>query len=61
MSTQKARNMNVKDKPLNMRVTAAERAAIVELAKNEGLPVATFIVWLLRKEAKERGLEWPQS
>lgn len=60
MSTQKARNMNVKDKPLNMRVTAAERDAITALAKNEGLPVATFIVWLLRKEAKERGIEWPE-
>lgn len=59
MSTQKARNMNVKDKPLNMRVTAAERDAIAALAKSEGLPVATFIVWLLRKEAKERGIEWP--
>lgn len=60
MSTQKARNMNVKDKPLNMRVTAAEREAIVALARHEGLPVATFIVWLLRKEAKERGIEWPE-
>lgn len=60
MSTQKARNMNVKDKPLNMRVTAAERDAIAALAKSEGLPVATFIVWLLRKEAKERGIEWPK-
>ena len=59
MSTQKARNMNVKNKPLNMRVTPAEREAIVELAKSEGLPVATFIVWLLRKEAKERGIDWP--
>lgn len=60
MSTQKARNMNVKDKPLNMRVTAAERDAIAALAKSEGLPVATFIVWLLRKEAEKRGIEWPE-
>ena len=59
MSTQKARDMNVKNKPLNMRVKPAEHDAIVALAKNEGLPVATFIVWLLRKEAKERGIEWP--
>lgn len=59
MSTQKARDMNVKSKPLNMRVTPAEHAAIAALAKSEGLPVATFIVWLLRKEAEKRGVEWP--
>lgn len=59
MSTQKDVRMNVKGKALNMRVTPAEHAAIQALAKNEGLPVATFIVWLLRKEAKERGIEWP--
>ena len=44
---------------LNMRTTDGERAAIVALAKSEGLPVTTFIVWLLRREAKERGLDWP--
>lgn len=52
--------MNVKSKPLNLRVTPDEHAAIAALAKNEGLPVATFIVWLLKKEAERRGSEWPK-
>lgn len=29
------------------------------MARREGLPVATFIVWLLKKEAERRGAEWP--
>jgi predicted DNA binding CopG/RHH family protein len=57
---QKATEMHVKrDAPLNLRVTRAEREAIASMARREGLPVATFIVWLLKKEAERRGAEWP--
>lgn len=51
--------MRLKSKPLNLRVRPDEHAAIAAMARREGLPMATFIVWLLRKEAKERGVEWP--
>jgi predicted DNA binding CopG/RHH family protein len=60
MSTQKERRMNVKTKPLNIRVSPEEHAAISALARKEGLPMATFIVWLLKKEAERRGSEWPE-
>jgi hypothetical protein len=45
-----------KTKPLNLRVSPVDHALVAEMARKEGLPVATFIMWLLRKEAEKRGI-----
>ena len=59
-ATQKGRKVQAKTVSLNLRVSAEERALISAMARDEGLPMATFIMWLMRREAKARGLQPPK-